>query len=575
MKLAYVANARIPTEKAHGLQIMKMCEQFAKRADAELVVPRRLNPIKDDPFIYYGVNKGFKIKHLPVLDLVKLGRVGFWIESLFFSLAALIYLASKKTDIIYGRDEAPLYFLSFFKKNIFWEAHQGRMNIAVKRLLKKSAGVITISNGLKEFYKEKRSDIWISPDAVDFDAFNVSLSKEECRRKLNLPPDKKIVLYSGHLYEWKGADLLLEAAKQHPTFNNQHSVLFVFVGGTEEDILKFKIKSSKLKNVLVVGRRPHQEIPLWLKASDILILPNSAKEEISRSFTSPMKLFEYMASGAPIIASDLPSIREIVGEKDALFFKADDAQDLADKIKYVFEHEAEARAKAGSARQKVQNYTWRNRAENILNFIAQKQGVAEKSDFWPALIAGAGIAVLSGPVLKNLGFFNYLSFFLLFFFVPSAAVIGISIAQKISVRYPIVKQLAKYGLVGWLNVSIYAGVFNLLSWISGIAKGLIADAFVVVAFIITITNAFFWNKLWTFQAKGSGEGGKEYIKFFMVTGFTTVLNTIIFHAIINVLGAPAGLDEKIWANVAIVFAIPVSFVGNFFGYRFFVFKNKK
>src|SRR3989338_1400709 len=189
MKFLYIANARLPTERAHGLQIMKMCGEFAKLADVELVVPRRLNSIKDDPFVYYGVNKNFKITRLPVLDLVKFGRFGFWLESLIFSKIAALYLLFKKTDIIYGRDELPLYFLSFFKKNIFFEAHQDRMNLAVKRLLKKAVP------------EEKTS---MSPDAVDFDAFNFDISRLKAREKLGLPLGKKIVLYAGHLYGWKG-----------------------------------------------------------------------------------------------------------------------------------------------------------------------------------------------------------------------------------------------------------------------------------------------------------------------------------------------------------------------------------
>src|SRR3989344_4593833 len=170
MKFLYIASVRLPTERAHGLQIMKMCGEFAKLADVELVVPRRLNPIKDNPFVYYGVNKNFKITRLPVLDLVKFGRFGFWLESLIFSKIAALYLLFKKADIIYGRDEMPLYFLSFFKKNIFWEAHQGQINFAARRLLKKAEGVIVISSGLKDFYTGygvESEKIAVLPDATD------------------------------------------------------------------------------------------------------------------------------------------------------------------------------------------------------------------------------------------------------------------------------------------------------------------------------------------------------------------------------------------------------------------------
>ena len=90
-KIMYIANARIPTEKAHGLAIMKMCEAFARqRTEVELVVPRRLNPIQDDPFEYYDVERNFSLVKLPSIDLVWIGRIGFLVQLVTFSLFAFI-----------------------------------------------------------------------------------------------------------------------------------------------------------------------------------------------------------------------------------------------------------------------------------------------------------------------------------------------------------------------------------------------------------------------------------------------------------------------------------------------------
>ena len=80
MKIIYIANARIPTEKAHGVQIMKMCQAFAKIGNkVTLVLPRRRNPIIADPFEYYVVSQSFNIIKLPTIDLVFLGKIGFLI----------------------------------------------------------------------------------------------------------------------------------------------------------------------------------------------------------------------------------------------------------------------------------------------------------------------------------------------------------------------------------------------------------------------------------------------------------------------------------------------------------------
>src|SRR5438105_408941 len=87
-KIYYLANVRLPTEKAHGIQIMKTCEALARLGiDLELIVPRRRNPIVQEPFSFYQVEKNFKITQLPCWDLVssnRLGAVGFWIESWTF-----------------------------------------------------------------------------------------------------------------------------------------------------------------------------------------------------------------------------------------------------------------------------------------------------------------------------------------------------------------------------------------------------------------------------------------------------------------------------------------------------------
>lgn len=119
----------------------------------------------------------------------------------------------------------------------------------------------------------------------------------------------------------------------------------------------------------MVGHRPHQEIPYWLKAADVLVLPNSAKEKISRFYTSPLKLFEYMASGTPIVASDLPSIREVLNEKNAVLVKPDSPEFLTAGIMKVLENPYLSDKISKQAFQDVQNYTWEKRAEKILRFI--------------------------------------------------------------------------------------------------------------------------------------------------------------------------------------------------------------
>ena len=113
----------------------------------------------------------------------------------------------------------------------------------------------------------------------------------------------------------------------------------------------------------VVGHKPYSEIPYWLKAADVLILPNSGKEEISKHWTSPLKLFEYMASKRPIIASDLPSLSDVLNESNALLIEPDNPERIAEAIKNVLKDSNFSVKISNQAFQDVQHYSWRKRTE--------------------------------------------------------------------------------------------------------------------------------------------------------------------------------------------------------------------
>ena len=369
-KLIYIANARIPTEKAHGIQIMKMCEAFAYTGlDVILILPRRLNKIKDDPFDYYGVRRNFKIIKLPTLDLISfgLGQFGFFAETLIFLISSAIYLFFRKYDILYTREWPAVLFF----RNIVLEIHSlpAKASFIHKKAWQKTKALFVLTSFIKnELIKLGVSEnkILILPDAVDLEKFGIKISKEEARKKLGLPPDKKIILYTGsfYLYNWKGVDVLLEAAK-----NFGEGFLFLFVGGSSEEIEQIKSKYNNLSNVLLLGHKLYAEIPCYLKSADVLALPNKSGHAMSEKHTSPLKLFEYMASSRPIVASNLPSLREVLTEKEAVFFRPNDSTNLAHAIKKILDDSSLAERLTQSALQKVQNYTWQNRSHRAIDFI--------------------------------------------------------------------------------------------------------------------------------------------------------------------------------------------------------------
>ncbi|MBI2406657.1 MAG: glycosyltransferase family 4 protein [Candidatus Harrisonbacteria bacterium] len=371
MKLAYIANIRLPTEKAHGAQIMNMCAAFAAAGhEVTLVVPRRRNALIADPFDFYGVPRNFAVKKLWCLDFLALPflkRIGFMLESMCFLGALQLYALFRKTDVYYTRDLSIAAGL-LTRRPLFYEIHSlpERDTWLHRRACWRASGIIVISEGLRKELIVRGATaqkVLLARDAVDIARFDVTLDRFQCRKKLGLPLDRKIIVYTGHLYGWKGADVFARAAAELPP-----DTLVYIVGGTDDDVRLFKQQFASA-NLHIVGWKNSREIPLWLKAADVLVLPTSGKETIGARYTSPMKLFEYMASGTPIVASNLPSIREVLDESRAILVAPDEPRALAEGIRRVSRDADMATVRASAARQYVSEYTWENRARRITDFI--------------------------------------------------------------------------------------------------------------------------------------------------------------------------------------------------------------
>lgn len=368
-KLLYLANIRLPTEKAHGVQILKMCEAFARMGmSVELVVPRRRTAIEGDPFGYYGIEKIFSITYIPTLDTVSWGRAGYLFQSFLFALGAGYEAWRRKADIVYSRDEMTAGILSFFpreRQRLVWETHTGAWNYFARRAAQRARAVIAISTGLKDFYARQgipAAKIAVAHDAADLEVFEHSEPWGAARKRLGLPLDKKLVLYIGRIDGWKGVDTLCKAAAALPP-----EVRVAVIGGEPEQVARMR---ETYPHVIFLGYRPYRELPHNLAAADVLVIPNSAENIVSATYTSPLKLFAYMAAGKPIVASDIPSLREIISDDTAYFAEPDDPVSFAKAIIRAITRMQEAYARAQHARAEVRKYDWKNRARLIVDFIA-------------------------------------------------------------------------------------------------------------------------------------------------------------------------------------------------------------
>lgn len=365
MNVIYPANVRLPTESAHGLQIMKTCEAMARAGlDVELVLPRRNNNTDESPFSFYGVEECFRITWLPVIDFFPAPvPFAFYILGATYFLSLAWYLRKSPRGIwLYARGEVIVPLALFFSKrfHLVWESHikPGHME-RYRSLARRLAGVVTVTQyyrtELVERFDFAASRVLCIPDAVDLEAFAQAPDRVSARTQLGLPTNRTIAVYTGSDIPWKGLTTLRQAALLVP-----HSYLVAFVGEIAPD------GSDPRK--LYAGYRPRIQMPLWLSAADVLVLTGTNTSEISQRYTSPLKLFEYLAAGRPIVCSDLSSFREILDERTVYFAKPDDPAALAEAIQRAAE-EPDRNRKANAAKELAEQYSWTARGKRIRSFI--------------------------------------------------------------------------------------------------------------------------------------------------------------------------------------------------------------
>ena len=250
-----------------------------------------------------------------------------------------------------------------------WELHDIPQHFSIyQKAVEKSLKIIAITYGIADKLKSlgvSEDKIIVAPDGVDLSKFK-TMDKQLARQLLNLDANKIIILYTGQLFEWKGIDTLIEAAVGLP-----NNIEVVIVGGGER-LKELKNRAEAIKSPCrFIGQVKHNEIPDYLGSADIIAIPNSAKTEISRRYTSPLKLFEAMAAKRPIIASNLLSIREILDEKSAILIEPDNAGALQDSILRLADDPILQTTLANNAYQKVQGYSWQARAKFILSQITK------------------------------------------------------------------------------------------------------------------------------------------------------------------------------------------------------------
>ncbi len=386
MNVLVLADTRFPIERANGVQTMATCHALAERGHHVTLVVRAdtAHPARD-PFAFYGLppNPRLEIEAITTLTNVRARRAAFLFG------AARIALA-RRGDVVFTRDLGCASMLLQLPRGrrprVLYESHG--VSVVVAREMPRLLGKPETTPSADKLRRLERREARVWKDADAYVTITRLLaadleSKYGPRQRVFVVPDgaaggqtpaapplnkvptaRPVAAYAGHLYPWKGVDVFIRAVGLAPAVDG------LVIGGhpDESDRVRVDALITELKlggRVTLTGLVPPAQVRSTLDASDILVLPNTTSS-ISERYTSPLKLFEYLTLGRPIVASDLPAIREILTDRrTALLVRPDDPQALADALTRLAGEPALARSLGEAAARLAPDYTWARRAERL------------------------------------------------------------------------------------------------------------------------------------------------------------------------------------------------------------------
>ena len=365
MKIAALAGSTIPSDTANSLQVMKACQALVQIGhDVTLLVPGSKNTSIDLKG-HYGLQTDFPIEWLSSSSRRR------------FTWDSVRRARRLNADIVYSWFPQSAVFALLHKFPTIFEIHiqpTGFFGPLWHRLfagLRGSKRLVSITRALvnvleRDFQIDFQPDeVIIAPNGVDLERFASLPDPVAARRQTGLR-EMPTVMCTGHLYAGRGAELFLALAKSLP------QAQFVWVGGRPEDVQTWKQRAES-DNILFTGFISNRDLPLYQAAADVLLMPysrsilGSSGSADSAAVASPMKMFEYMAAERAIVSSDLPVIREVLNERNAVFCKPEEIGDWRLAIETLLNDEVRRIELGKQARQDVRGYTWVARAQRIMN----------------------------------------------------------------------------------------------------------------------------------------------------------------------------------------------------------------
>jgi glycosyltransferase involved in cell wall biosynthesis len=271
-----------------------------------------------------------------------------------------------------------------------WECHRVPRRLGryeVQRILRRPSlhGVVpltTIARGELVALGMRTDQALVMGEGVDLAAYEGLPPLHLCRERLGLPADRPIIAYVGRFRtygEEKGIPELVRALAQVPAIGGKHPLL-VCVGGPMDGVAAYyreaEAAGTPADRLHFVDRVPSREVPFWIRAADVAVMPFPATQHSER-YMSPMKVFEYMAAGSPIVATDLAALRDVLEhDANAWLVPPGDVDALARGITEILLDADLGRRLAVRARQDVEPFDWTTRARRLLEFARSQAATA-------------------------------------------------------------------------------------------------------------------------------------------------------------------------------------------------------
>ena len=361
---------------ANPIQIMKMADAFSEIGyKAEIFLPGWKKSINSQEVSgRYGIKNNFRINFIPNISIKGKFNIITFATGCFFKS-----FNWDDRDIIITRSERVASLLVRARKKVLYENHTfyyptenitAKYRHRVKALMRnKNVCMITISKRLKELwinYGLNSDKMFVIHDGVDLPEYKriAKSNKKELKEKLGLPLKKGIVCYAGSLSKGRGIEFILDAASLY----NDKNYLFLIIGGSNSEINKYKNKLSS-NNVVFTGYIENSMVPLYLRCSDLLVMPYQSSVATIDG-CSPMKVFEYLASGSYILTPIFQSFYEVMKDFGGITF-----YEPENKRKFMYEIDKILQSpnalRFHDRFDKLDAYSWQNRAKKLLNIYFQ------------------------------------------------------------------------------------------------------------------------------------------------------------------------------------------------------------